>query len=363
MNKLAIFPGRYLQGAGALDSLPDELKRLEVATPLVVAGQSARSGLIEEVKKNSGKELKYSVEAFGGECSDDEINRLVSVGKKDKSDAVVGMGGGKAMDTAKAVANKLKVPSIIVPTIASTDAPCSALSVVYKKNGSFDRYDFYTHNPSLVLVDSQVIANAPVRYLVAGIGDALATWFEASSCEQNDAANQAGGRATQAAYTIARLCYLSVLEFAVPAIRSCYANVVTPALERVIEANTLLSGIGFESAGLASAHAIHNGLTTLPGTHEYLHGEKVAFGVLAGLFLCDRPRELIDEVYYFCSNVGLPTTLGDIGLRGVSDEDLYKVAKRACRRGETIHKEPLEINPDKVFAAIKLAHRTGIDKK
>jgi glycerol dehydrogenase len=132
---------------------------------------------------------------------------------------------------------------------------------------------------------------------------------------------------------------------------------VTPALEKVIEANTLMSGLGFESAGLASAHSIHNGLTQLPGTHAYFHGEKVAFGVLAGLFLANRPAKMIDEVYDFCQSVGLPVKLAQIGIVNPSDEDLLKVAETACAPQESIWHEPSEITPERVVECIKMADR------
>jgi glycerol dehydrogenase len=126
-----------------------------------------------------------------------------------------------------------------------------------------------------------------------------------------------------------------------------------------VEANTLLSGLGFESAGLAAAHAIHNGLTALEQTHAYFHGEKVAYGVLASLFLTDKPVETIDEVYEFCEAVGLPTTLADIGLADVSDEELMRVATVSCAENETMHNEPIPVTPEMVFAALKAADAEG----
>ena len=255
----------------------------------------------------------------------------------------MGIGGGKTHDTAKAVAHYLKVPTAIVPTIASTDAPCSALSVIYTPDGQFDKYLFLTKNPDLVLVDTQVIAEAPARFLVSGIGDALATYFEAESCRVNHIGNMTGNLGSLTAYALARLCLDTLLEYGLAAKVACQAKVVTPALEKVVEANTLLSGIGFESGGLASAHAIHNGLTALEATHQYQHGEKVAIGVLAGMILTDRPPEEIDEIFDFCEAIGLPTTLADIGLENVSDTDLMKVAELTCADGETIHNEPMKV--------------------
>jgi glycerol dehydrogenase len=99
----------------------------------------------------------------------------------------------------------------------------------------------------------------------------------------------------------------------------CEAHAVTPALEHVVEANTLLSGLGFVSGGLAAAHAIHNGFTVLEKVHDQQHGEKVAFGTLVSLYLTDKPGEVIDEVYAFCESMGLPTTFEGIGQESVVD--------------------------------------------
>jgi glycerol dehydrogenase len=110
---------------------------------------------------------------------------------------------------------------------------------------------------------------------------------------------------------------------------------------------------------LASAHSIHNGLTRLAATHDFYHGEKVAIGVLAGLFLGDRPRKLIDEVYDFCEAVGLPTTLADIGLDQPSEEDFRTIATAACAEGETMHHEPGPVGPEAVVAALKAADSFG----
>jgi len=250
------------------------------------------------------------------------------------SELIVGMGGGKTLDTTKAVSHELKVPACIVPTIASTDAPCSALSVIYTPEGKFKRYLILPRNPDL-----------------------------AESCKKKYAKNMTGDVGSMTAYALARVCYKTLLEYGVAAKLSCQVHAVTPALEHIVEVNTLLSGLGFESGGLAAAHAIHNGLTVLEQTHKYYHGEKVAVGTLASLFLTDKPKETIDEVFSFCESVSLPTTLADIGLSAVSDEELMKVAEAACAEGETIHNEPVPVTPEMVFSALKAADVEGKRRK
>jgi glycerol dehydrogenase len=342
--------------------LGEEVARLG-NNALVIAGGTATDTIIPPFLPGWGERLRVSVERFGGECCDEEIERLAQVAKQQGCDVVIGVGGGKVIDTAKAVGHEATTRVAIVPTIASTDAPTSAVSVIYTRDGAFSRYLFLLRNPDLVLVDTGVIAAGPVRFLVAGMGDALATWFEADSCRRSYSNNQCGGLGTLAGYSLARLCYDTILEYGVAAKISCEQKVVTPALSHVVEANTLLSGLGFESAGLASAHSIHNGLTRLPATHDYYHGEKVAIGVLAGLFLADRPRQLIDEVYGFCESIGLPTTLSDVGVVDATEDDLRLVADTACAKGETIYHEACPVSSDAVFAAIKTADRFGRERK
>lgn len=353
-----IFPGRYVQSSFALKRLGEEVKRFGKKA-LFICGGHFYKYILPEYKKILEESIQIETEKFGGECCDEEIERLVNVSKQTKCKIIVGAGGGKTLDTAKAVAHIMELPVAIVPTIASTDAPCSAIAVIYTKEGSFKRYMRLLRNPDLVLVDTSIIAKAPVRFFVSGMGDALATWFEAESCMTNHSPNMSGDIGTRSAYALAKLCYDTLLKFGLPAKISCESNVVTPALEHVVEANVLLSGLGFESGGLAAAHAIHNGLTVLEETHTAYHGEKVAFGTLASLFLTDRAFEIIDEVYRFCMEVGLPTTFEHIGIKEISDEKLYRVARAACDDEDTMKNEPGRIDPEDVVSALKTADAEG----
>ncbi len=158
---------------------------------------------------------------------------------------------------------------------------------------------------------------------------------------------------------LAKLCYDTLLSDGLKAALAVEQKVCTKAVENIIEANTFLSGIGFESGGLAGAHAIHNGFTVLPQCHEYYHGEKVAFGTLVQLMLEDAPTEEIAEVVDFCQTVGLPTTLAEIGLADVSREEIRKVAEAASAPGESIHNMPFPVDADKVYAAILAADALG----
>ena len=215
------------------------------------------------------------------------------------------------------------------------------------------------HNPVLVLVDTQVIVQAPPRLLISGMGDALATWFEARACAASHAKNLRGGRSTRSALALAELCYCTLLQDGAAAIEAARARRITPAFERLVEANTLLSGLGFESSGLAAAHAIHNGLTVAPETRAFYHGEKVAFGTLVQLVMEASPLPEIEEVLGFCLQVGLPVTLAQIGLQELTGETLEEIAGRATQTGESIHNEPFEVSSAQVARAILRADELG----
>ena len=345
----AVFPMKYIQGAGAISELP-ALAALFGDRAFIVASPSAarEAGKAFEAALPEGR----SVEVFKGECKDSELERLTDGMKKSGTDVVVGAGGGKTIDSAKIIADRMELPVVVVPTIASTDAPCSGCAVVYDENGTFQRVEYQKQNPAAVLVDTAIIARAPVRYLVAGMGDALSTVFEARSCIRTHSQNCCGGYSTLAAIELAELCYSTLKKYGAAALMACERGVVTQAVEYIVEANTLLSGVGFESSGLATAHAVHNGLTALSATHGRLHGEKVAFGTLTGLHLNGESKELLEDVYCFCESIGLPTTFEDLGLKDVSCEDLMVAATRTCAQQESIHHEALAVTPEQVRAEV-----------
>jgi glycerol dehydrogenase len=361
MLKVFCAPSRYTQGPHATEQLGAEIRNLGLEGPaVVVAGRSAIRLLSETWKKTFAEAgMSHEVFPFAGECTEAEIRRGARAARTAQARVVIAAGGGKVLDTARAIASDLSLPVVNCPTIASSDAPCSALSVIYTEEGAVEEYRIYRRNPDLVLVDTSVIARSPVRPLVAGMGDALATWFEAKVCVEGGVKNMRGGASTRSALALAELCYKTLLADGVAAIEALHQQEPSAALERLVEANTLLSGLGFESSGLAAAHAIHNGLTTAPGTHDFMHGEKVAFGLIAQLMLESQSQAVVEEVLAFSSSVGLPITFAEIGIGKPSRELLETVAKRATAAGETIHNEPMAVTPELVVEAMRAADAAG----
>lgn len=235
---------------------------------------------------------------FSGEATREEVDRLKKLAKEKGADVIVGLGGGKAIDTSKTVANGHNL--IVCPTIAATDAPTSHSAVLYTEDHQFDDYAYFIQNPSVVLMDTTVIAQAPTRFLIAGMGDALATYYEA--------------RAT----------------------RRSNSNV---------------------NAGLP------NGLTVLNGPHNYFHGEQVAFTTFVQLILEDAPTKEVEELLDFSLSVGLPVSLADLDVEEVNYEDILKVAQKACIPEESIHAMPFKVTPESVAQAIIAADALGRDYK
>lgn len=342
-------PLKYVQGKGALYNFHEEMGYMGKRWLFICSnsGHKACHDKLEKSFEDTDDFRRYEV--FAGISSKGEIEKFKNIVKEDNIDAVVAVGGGSAVDTAKAVAYYTGKKIIIIPTVAATDAPCTGLSVIYNDDGSFDSYLFYPANPDAVMVDSQVIADAPVKFLISGMGDALATYFEGRASIRTESPSLEGTGITRTGLGIAKLCYETLRTYGYQAIKACENNVVTPALDAIIEANTYMSGVGADNVNCAAAHSFYNGLTSLGG-HEASHGECVAFGTLVQLVLEGASQEQFDEVQDFCIEVGLPITLEELGI--TKDEEIRTIAKNACVEGETIHNLAGDVNEEEMYAAI-----------
>lgn len=360
MKRVVFSPSKYIQGPGELGNLQQYFTNLGKKGAYAIVDPFIVDNYKGEIEKGFNEtNTTLVIEKFNGECSKNEVNRLVENVGQNKLDVILGIGGGKTIDTAKAVAYYAELPIIVVPTIASTDAPCSALSVLYTDDGEFDEYLMLRSNPNAVVLDTDIIAKAPSRLLVAGMGDAMATYFEARACHRSNAQTMAGGQCSLAALALAKLCLDTLLEDGLKAKLSVDHGVSSKAVENIIEASTYLSGMGFESGGLAGAHAIHNGMTVLEECHHMFHGEKVAFGTLVQLALENESQEEIMKLVRFYKTLGLPITLKDLGVDSSETDRIMMFAKASCVEGETIHNMPFKVKAEDVYSAILVADELG----
>lgn len=354
-----IFPGpkQYIQRPGILAEAGFYLKSFG-RRPLILGDELVlsliRPSLANQIDKAG---LAASFVLFGGECSLNEVARLSAIVQRDNLDLIVGTGGGKAIDTARVVAEKLKLPLVTIPTSAATCSAASAVAVIYEKG--VRQATVNGKGAELVLVDSDLIAQAPKRLLAAGMGDALAKWYEGKPGYEQAAENDA---ATQAAMTLATLVKNNILSLGLKAQESVANKRNSPAVERIIENNILLTGLigglGGSKFRIAIAHALLYGLTVLPQVHQNLHGEMVAFGVLVQLCLEKNEAELKVLLPFF-AELGLPLTLQELGLSNVEDALFWEGLKRTCAPGSSAHNMPFSINEEKIFQAMLEADARG----
>lgn len=359
--RVFISPQRYIQGRGVLAHIGRYLSLVGArrAAILISAGGQTRHGaLLAESLRAARIDSVRSI--FAGECSLEEIEKHAGALKADNVDCVLAVGGGKCVDAGKAVAFRLNAPLVVAPTLASNDAPCSALSILYSPAGVSTGVEFYPCSPALVVVDTGIIAAASERFLVSGMGDAMATWYEASVCLHNpNAVTTLGARPTIGSFAIGEICAKTLFAEGPAAAAAVAGNVVNESLEAVVEANTLLSGLGFESGGLAAAHGYAQSFTALPLTNaDYLHGEMVAMGTLAQLVLESRPDEA-RRVAQFFARVGLPVHLRQLSI-DASDASAVDTIVEGAMTFPFIGNMPMRLDAAVLREALHAADHLGL---
>jgi glycerol dehydrogenase len=354
MTRSFVSTPQYVQAAGALSELGSHVERLGT-TALLVTDEAVRDVVAETVDESfATARADYQLALFGGECTEPEISRLSDIARGCGADVIVGTGGGKAIDVAKGVRGLIGGALVSLPTVASTDAPTSGLSVRYTADGRLAGGVVHERRPDVVLVDTAVVAAAPTRWFASGIGDALATRFEAAATVESGGETVAGGRPTRAGVALAEECYETLRAYAPAAVDSVTEGTVTDAVEETVEAIVLLSGLGFENGGLAGAHAIHDGIVSAVET-EATHGEKVCFGLLTQLALEGRSAATRRDITQFASGVGLPVTLDGVG---ASTADVEAIAT-ASTDSVSLGNQPGDPTPVDVVEALLAADELG----
>jgi glycerol dehydrogenase len=320
-------PLRYIQGPGAIARIGD-VARLGGAHALLVADQFVLELIGERVAESCRtSDVSLQRMPFGGEITFAEIERLARQVGASPVDVVIAAGGGKGIDTGKAIARHLDTAVITVPTIASNDAPTSKIYVVYDESHRIVGVEHMNTNPLAVIVDTELIARAPKKLLLAGIGDAISKKFEVAQCYKAGGHNIYGARGTLAANALADLCYDTLMEHADGALQAVEQAQPNASLEALVEASVLLSGLCFENGGLSVAHAMTRGISSITYTANALHGLQVAYGLLVQLQLENRPPTFTGHLRNFYARHGLPTNLRELGLkRAASAEEIETIA-------------------------------------
>lgn len=353
-------PQRYIQGIGEFNNIFKYGR--EYGDRFLFMTDSGIYQMIKNMVEAIEDKLgcAYDIITYDGESCFEGVEKLAEIIRSSGANVLVGVGGGKVIDTAKMVGDAADIPRIIAPTAASNDAPAADWAAIYSEDGIHLRGEKTRRSTELVLVDSAVIAKAPARLFSAGIGDALATWYEAMACERSYTPNcvARGYRRTRAALAVSRECYDILMQDGVAALQAVKAHVVTEAVENVIEANVLLSGLGFINGGLAAGHGLHSGFSEAEGGESSMHGEKVAFALLCQMVLENEPMAEIERIMEFMYAVDLPVTMEQLGIE-MTEANLNIIADKTCNRNVLIHHEPVAINEDIIKNVIIAADNMG----
>ena len=351
MPKIFGAPSRYLQGPGLIEEIGSHAKSLGSRAVLIT--DRIVADIIGEKMQRSCKQAEVSIEilCFEDELTPAKVEKLSIKAKQFKPDIIIAGGGGKAIDAGKAVCHHLKTRLITVPTAASTDAPTSKNYVLYDDAHQIALVGHLPTNPDIVLVDTTILAHAPVDLLRFGIGDSISKKFEARQCFRANGTNMFGGHPTRAGLAIADACFKILQEDAETALATAGTGIVTPEFDRVTEAVILLSGLGFESGGLSLAHALTRGFSILPGAMSAPHGYQVAVGLLVQLSLETGSEQEHKEIWDLYVALKLPRTLADLGCTHQDNQTLGEVASRTLAAPHAANFER-KLTLDELIAAL-----------
>ncbi|TGE01134.1 glycerol dehydrogenase [Methylobacterium nonmethylotrophicum] len=345
-------PPRYHQGPGAIRDIGGIARSLS-ASACVVVDEGVRAVVAEPIAASLREAgVAARLVPFSGEITYAAIDRLVAAVRADAPGLVVAAGGGKALDVGKGVAVRLGVPVVTVPTIASNDAPTSAIFVVYDENHAVAAVDRMGRNPDAVVVDTALIARAPARFLRAGIGDAVTKAFEARGCRAGTGVTPFGTRPLLTGAAIADAAYATLRAHGAAALEAVERNEVTEDVEATIEACILMSGLGFENGGLSLAHAMTRGLVKARGARDAPHGEQVAYAVVVQCAVERHPEAGVLDLTGFLRGIGLPVRLADLGMEGATPEEIEDIA-RLTMTAPHIANLPFRVTADDIAAGMR----------
>lgn len=363
MIKTMGFPSRYMQGPGALSCIGNLLLSLGFSRPAILCDEVVRKVVLPRVQSSfEAAGLPVKLELFPGEINRKTIAECNRKIETHQPDVVLGLGGGKAVDAAKAAALNLGVPVIVGPTVASNDAPTSRLIVVNDENNNPVEIEFLVLNPMAVIVDTEIIVQAPPRFFAAGIGDAVSKRFEARQCLASGGKNFFGTPPSGTAIMIADHCYDVILQHAQGAYNAVCDQNANAEVEELVEASVLLSGLGFENGGLSLAHSLIRGIASVPAMSNNLHGEMVAFGALVQMVTEDANHSEIDRLLNVLLAVNLPVTFEGLGLSGpLSQVDLQRIVDATLAHTYTKNMTPT-LTGSRLAHALKRTNDVGSER-
>ncbi|MBS4961010.1 MAG: iron-containing alcohol dehydrogenase family protein [Clostridiales bacterium] len=359
-TRQTLFAGYHI-GDGAYGEIKQVCPRYG-SKAVIIGGEKALAAAEEKIRAavaNSSIEITGTC-WYGGEASYENMNMLMEKPEVQEADMIFAVGGGKAIDTCKVLAHKTNRPFFTFPTIASTCAACTSLGIIYHPDGSLNEYSFSKVPANHIFIDPQIIAEAPKKYLWAGIGDTMAKFFEATTSSRDCIPEHSDAMGI----SLSRMCADPMIRWGVQALEACEKNKVTDELVEVILGIIISTGIvsNFVQVDYTTglAHAVYNGFTVLPEIEKYhhLHGEVVSYGILILLTVDknyateEKDRKIAEEkrneIFRFNRAMGLPTKLSDMNCR---IDQIEKIADKALQ-GIDVRIYPYEVTKQMICEAI-----------
>lgn len=352
MNSYSVYFANYSIGTDVYAQVPEVCEHFG-SRILLIGGEKALGAagqLLKDAIAGSRLTIVDTV-IFGADCTYAEIDKWGEHAKNCKADMIFGVGGGKALDTAKGAAERAHLPVFTFPTIAATCAATTALSVVYGEDGNFDSFYFYDRPARHCFINLQVLAEAPVRYLRAGMGDTIGKHFECHFSARGDRLDHSSAMGRE----ISNLCYAPLLDHGVQALRDCEQHQASYALQQavlaIIVSTGMVSLMVLDDYNCAIAHSVYYGLVLLPGFEEhYLHGDVVAYGVLVQLAVDGQKEELM-RLRRFLTELGIHTSLKQMNV--TLDREALKDVLRETVTGPDMEHIPYEVTEDMIYRAME----------
>jgi glycerol dehydrogenase-like iron-containing ADH family enzyme len=328
-------PQNYLNEPGLIARIGDYVAPISRDKVMIITSPKAWLATQRAVETSFAPHgIQYQRYFLQGECTAATIAAFTEQAAAEDIRLIIGIGGGKVLDTAKGIAESGgRLPLITVPTVAATCAAWSPISVLYTEAGAHLNSMPLQRTPEWVLVDSQIIAQTPVRYLKAGIVDALAKWYEFEPYLRQDDSSLSLILKAQAA----KLALDIFEQLGEQAVADNQARQVTPALIKVVDAVIALAGMANsmrdEITRIGVAHGIHNSITRQPDLHGFLHGELVGFGLVIQSLLDTTGAPSRARLLNLLKVFSTPLTLRELGVT-------ESVARRATQIAQGVQIAP-----------------------
>lgn len=346
--KVKVGPQFYRYNVGAIDFVPMLLQEFSAKNVLIVHGQVSFEKAKPFLSFLGEEAYNFSFLRYTGECSYYGAEQIEKAVKTNQIDFIIGVGGGKLADLVGYAAHRVNVNFGVIPTLASNCAPWTPLSVMYKESGESEgKSEHFLRQASFFITDPALVIDAPVNYFVAGLADTIAKWYESEAILQQD--HLKNEPFLQLAGYTAALCKEAILNNSAKAIKDMQAGIVSEEFvhlsEIVFAVAGLVGGLGDKYARNAIAHAMHDGMSKyLPNSHDFLHGEKVAYGIFYQLAV-EKKWEQIDALLPFYQELGLPMSLKQMQLFP-EDEAVIDQIVAFIDSKEKVHLLPIPITKE-----------------